>query len=152
LRYASSSDLDRPRHSVQPTRFRNWANSQASAAVRSTVIVTACSGILPPLASAFYETRRYDFNIRERNLGMIVVEDLRKLLESLVTPDLKTVIAEVKSNENSSKLRDDALSAKIDNKFELRSALLVANHATVMNALNLEKRIAAIEQKQGVAA
>ena len=83
---------------------------------------------------------------------MIVVADLRKLLESLVTPDLKTVIAEVKSNENSSKLRDDALSAKIDNKFELRSALLVANHATVMNALNLEKRIAAIEQKQGVAA
>jgi hypothetical protein len=83
---------------------------------------------------------------------MSVVEDLRKLLEDLVTPDLKELRASLKANDESSKLRDDALSAKIDNKFELLSALIVANHATVMNALNLEKRIAAIEQKQGVAA
>lgn len=83
---------------------------------------------------------------------MSVIDDIRKLLEDLVTPDLKAVRASVTANEDLSKLRDEALAAKMDQKFELLSALIVANHATVMNALNLEKRIAAIEQKQGVAA
>lgn len=76
---------------------------------------------------------------------MSVVEDLRKSLEGLVTPDIKALRTEIKSNESTSQLRDDALSAKIDNKFEMLSALIIANHATVMNALSLEKRIAAIE-------
>ena len=75
---------------------------------------------------------------------MSVVEDLRKLLEELVTLDLKAIRVEAKSNEESSKLRDEALSAKIDTKFELVSALMVANHATVMNALSLSQQESAI--------
>lgn len=59
---------------------------------------------------------------------MSVVDDLRKLLEDLVIPDLKAVRAEVKANAETSKLRDEALSTKIDSKVEPLSALIV-DHA-----------------------
>ena len=56
------------------------------------------------------------------------VEDIRKLLEDVVTPDLKAVRADVRGDEESSKLRDEALSVKIDAKFEIWSTLIV-DHA-----------------------
>ncbi len=50
---------------------------------------------------------------------MSTVEDLRKSLEKLVIPDLQALKGAVEANEKASKLRDDALSEKIDQKFDV---------------------------------
>ena len=81
---------------------------------------------------------------------MGTVEDVRKAIQDLVAPDLQALKAEIKSVDEMSKLRDEALSAKIDSKFELIMAKMEANHATVMNALNIDRRLEALEQKAPV--
>ena len=44
-------------------------------------------------------------------------------------------------------MRDDALPAKIDSKYELLSAKMDANQPTILNVLSMEKRMEAIERK-----
>lgn len=83
---------------------------------------------------------------------MSMIDDLRKLIQDLIAPDLKSIQSKLDGNENVSKLRDEALSAKIDSKFELVISKMDANQATVMNALNIDKRVEAIERKTVAAA
>ncbi len=97
---------------------------------------------------------------------MSTVEDLRKSLEKLVIPDLQALKGAVEANEKASKLRDDALSEKIDQKFDLLaqriselsekvdlkleriSTRMEAIHAMVMTTLSLEFRMASLERNQ----
>jgi hypothetical protein len=109
---------------------------------------------------------------------MGVIEDVRKVVQDLVTPDLKAQAALIHGNESNSKLRDEALSAKIDAqgaaltaKIDAQGETLAAkiderynslrdliegsiralnakvdsNHATVIYALNIDKRLEALE-------
>jgi len=78
-------------------------------------------------------------------VGMI--DDIRKLLQDLISPEFKALQAQVKANDDASKQRDDALSAKMDRKFEMVIAKMDANHATILNALNIDKRVEAIERQ-----
>jgi len=74
---------------------------------------------------------------------MSVIDDTRKLLQDFVTPEFQSLKAELKSVEEKSKLRDDALSDKIDLKFDL----LVAKIDGLSASLNLDRRVEAIERK-----
>ncbi|MDQ2924742.1 MAG: hypothetical protein M3R43_04195 [Acidobacteriota bacterium] len=85
-------------------------------------------------------------------MGMI--EDIRKLLQDLVTPEFKSLQTQVKANDEASKLRDEALSAKmdmlaksVDSKFELVLNRMDAQHAMVINSLNIDKRVEVIERQ-----
>jgi hypothetical protein len=85
---------------------------------------------------------------------MGAIEDVRKVIQDLIAPDLKAIQAQIKGAEEASHLRNDALSAKIDNlsekmdrKFEIVFAKMEANHASIIYALNIEKRVEAIERK-----
>ncbi|HZL28843.1 MAG TPA: hypothetical protein VFC39_20125 [Acidobacteriaceae bacterium] len=76
-----------------------------------------------------------------------MIDDIRKLLQDLISPEFKALQAQVKANDDASKQRDDALSAKMDRKFEMVIAKMDANHATILNALNIDKRVEAIERQ-----
>jgi hypothetical protein len=96
---------------------------------------------------------------------MGTIDDSRKLLQDLVTPDLKAIHAQLKSiDENSkfrddaltasiahfeatSKLRDDALAASLASKIELLLARMDAQRSTVMNALAIDKRLENVERQ-----
>ena len=78
-------------------------------------------------------------------MGMI--DDIRKLLQDLISPEFKALQAQVKANDDASKQRDDALSAKMDRKFEMVIAKMDSNHAPILNALNIDKRGEAIERQ-----
>jgi hypothetical protein len=86
---------------------------------------------------------------------MGVIEDVRKVVQDLVTPDLKAEAKLIRGNEASSKLRDDALSAEIRSLREFievsnraLNAKIDSNHATVIYALNIDKRVEAVERNQ----
>jgi len=76
-----------------------------------------------------------------------MIDDIRKLLQDSISPEFKALQAQVKANDDASKQRDDALSAKMDRKFEVVIAKMDANHATILNALNIDKRVEAIERQ-----
>jgi hypothetical protein len=50
------------------------------------------------------------------------------------------------SLEQSSQLKFEALAEKMDSRFNALSAKIDANHATVINALNIDKRLEALER------
>jgi hypothetical protein len=74
---------------------------------------------------------------------MSVIDDTRKLLQDFVTPEFQSLKAELKSVEEKSKLRDDALSQKIDLKFDL----LVEKIDRLAASLNLDRRLEAVEKR-----
>ena len=87
---------------------------------------------------------------------MGVIEDVRKVVQDLVTPDLKALSARMDSLEESTKLKFEALSEKMDARFNALAALMDvnyralnakidSNHATVINSLNIDKRLEAPE-------
>lgn len=53
----------------------------------------------------------------------------------------------MKANDGASKLRDEALSAKMDSKFELVLNRMDAQYAMVINSLNIDKRVEVIERQ-----
>ena len=78
---------------------------------------------------------------------MGTTDDIRKLLQDLVTPDLKVIDARLRSIDENSKLRDDALAASFALKVELFLARMDAQHSTVMNALAIDKHFENLERQ-----
>ena len=78
---------------------------------------------------------------------MGAIEDVRKVIQHLVAPKLKSLKEQIKGIDERSKLRDEALSAKIDSKFDLLVAKIETNHQAMIFALNIDKRVEAIERK-----
>jgi hypothetical protein len=92
------------------------------------------------------------------------VEDVRKVIQDFVAPDLKALSAKLEAGDAASKQRDESLSTKIDAlsdrvdlkfeavlakmdlDFKFLAAKIDANHATVMNALTIDKRLDALER------
>ena len=99
---------------------------------------------------------------------MGVIEDVRKVIQDLVTPDLKALAARQDSSEENTTLRFAALSEKMDSRFSTLSektdakfaaliekmdsrfnalsAKIDANHVTVIHSLNIDKRLEALER------
>jgi hypothetical protein len=91
---------------------------------------------------------------------MGVIEDVRKVVQDLVAPELKSLAIMVESGEHESKLRDESLAkeAKLRDemthvKLEALSAKMDYQYASIMNALNLDKRLEVLERdKQSASA
>jgi len=98
---------------------------------------------------------------------MSVIEDVRKVFQDLVAPELKSLSVKLDGLEREMKVRDEmtqtkleALSAKIDSgerlthaKQEALSAKMDAQYASIMNALDLDKRVGLLERdKQSASA
>jgi len=83
---------------------------------------------------------------------MGAVEDIRKVIQDLVTLDLKAMDARVVALEQKFDLKFDLLDKKIDCKSELLqsdirnlTAIVAANQAAIMHALDIDRRVERIE-------
>jgi hypothetical protein len=76
------------------------------------------------------------------------VEDLRKVVQDLVAPDLKALAVRVEALEKS--MRDKFASAEdlARARHETVLATIASSHASIMGALEMEKRIAKLETSQ----
>ncbi len=86
---------------------------------------------------------------------MSVIEDVRKVVQDLVAPDLKAIDARLTGLEKSLNARSDAIVTKLDALDQIsrgrHEALLSAlkalegkvdsNHAAVLHALDIDKRL-----------
>jgi hypothetical protein len=98
-------------------------------------------------------------------MTMGTIDDVHKVIQDLVAPEMKSLHVEIKRVDETSKLRDDALSAKIDAlsdkmdikfealsdkmdlKFDLVMTKMEANQAALLYAASIDKRLEAIERK-----
>jgi hypothetical protein len=85
---------------------------------------------------------------------MSAIDDVRKVIQDLVAPELKSLHVELKRVDETSKLRDEALSDKMDIKFEalsdrmdLKFDLVMTKMEAIQAALLIDKRLEAIERK-----
>lgn len=83
---------------------------------------------------------------------MGAVEDLRKLLQDVISPDLKAIEAQVHALDKSIAQQVNALDRKIDLTRDLLLAelktmatIVAANHATLTHALDIDRRLERIE-------
>ncbi len=91
---------------------------------------------------------------------MSVAEDVRKVFQDLVAPELKSLTVKLDNFERESKLRDEALAAKMDSserlthaKLEALSAKMDAQYQSLLYSLNLDKRVEMLERdKQSASA
>ncbi len=105
--------------------------------------------------------------MKVRGRAMSVIEDVRKVVQDLVAPELKSLSVKLDGLEREMKVRDEmtqtkleALSTKIDSgerlthaKQEALSAKMDAQYASIMNALDLDKRVGLLERdKQSASA
>jgi TATA-binding protein-associated factor Taf7 len=100
---------------------------------------------------------------------MGTIDDVRKVIQDLVAPELKALSVQLDSYERESKLRDEALASRItsslelmlakletqNNKIEGQNAKLEAINAkmesqyiSIMNALNLDRRVESLERER----
>ena len=74
---------------------------------------------------------------------MSVVDDTRKLLQDIVSPDLKALTARVEALERSMK---DSFT-DVNRRFDSAEALASVRHRALMDLLDLNRRVALIENK-----
>jgi hypothetical protein len=89
---------------------------------------------------------------------MSVIEDVRKVVQDLVSPELKSLAVRLDRFASESKLRDENLAAKIDSgerltdaKLEALNAKMDFQYASIMNALNLDRRVEVLERDKQAA-
>jgi hypothetical protein len=96
-----------------------------------------------------------------------VVEDVRKVIQDVVTPELKSLSVKLDGFEREAKLRDEnlandakirgeltqvklgALGARLDgmnSKMDGMSAKMDAQYSSIMNALDLSRRVETLER------
>jgi hypothetical protein len=87
-------------------------------------------------------------------MTMSAIDDVRKVIQDLVAPELKSLHVELKRVDETSKLRDEALSDKMDIKFEalsdrmdLKFDLVMTRMEAIQASLLIDKRLEAIERK-----
>ena len=78
-------------------------------------------------------------------VSMGAIDETRKLLQDLVTPDLKALDARVLALEQKMDLKFDHLDKKVDLKFDLLTATMAANQASIMHYLDIERRLERLE-------
>ncbi len=86
------------------------------------------------------------------------VEDVRKVIQDLVSPDLKTLTARMEAHEKEMKMRFDqaeqvelerfaAAEKMATRRHETALAVAAANHAFLLNAIDMDKRLARLESE-----
>jgi hypothetical protein len=75
---------------------------------------------------------------------MGAVEDVRKLLQDIVTPDLKAIEAQVHALDKKIDLTRDLLLAEL----KTLATIVAANHATLTHALDIDRRLERIENER----
>jgi hypothetical protein len=83
----------------------------------------------------------------ERLMGN--VEDFRKVVQDLVAPDLKALEARISALEREMNLRFVSAEQLASSRHETVLAAMAAHHASIMNALEMEKRLARLESERG---
>jgi uncharacterized membrane-anchored protein len=98
---------------------------------------------------------------------MGVIEDVRKVVQDLVAPELKSLSVQLDRIESESKLRDESLAKELrardelmlarletqSAKFEAFGAKMDYQYASIMNALNVDRRLEVLERdKQSASA
>jgi hypothetical protein len=87
---------------------------------------------------------------------MSVIEDVRKVIQDLVAPELKSLSVQLNGFERELKVRDELTQAKLETmraKMEALGAKMDAQYASIMNALDLDKRVGLLERdKQSASA
>ncbi len=78
---------------------------------------------------------------------MGVVEDVRKVLQDVVSPDLKALDARVAALEKRLDIRLEALEERISGKIDKLSDRVDSNDASVMHALDIDRRMERIENQ-----
>ena len=77
---------------------------------------------------------------------MGVIEDVRKVVQDLVAPDLKAISARLDALEKISTARHAELLARID----VVVNTVASNHASILNALEIDKRLERLENQNSV--
>jgi capsule polysaccharide export protein KpsE/RkpR len=72
------------------------------------------------------------------------IEDLRKVIQDFVAPDLRALSARIDGLEKTINARFDAANTR----FDAMAATMAANHAAMMQALDLERRLAKLESQR----
>jgi len=68
---------------------------------------------------------------------MGVIEDVRKVIQDLVAPELKSLAVEVRAGRDESKLRDELILTKLELRMDALTAKMDAQYLSIMNALDL---------------
>ncbi len=77
-----------------------------------------------------------------------VVEDVRKVVQDLVAPDLKAIAERLKAMEAINEARHHEMLAKI----ETATTIQTARYEAIMKSLDIDKRLEKIEARQAVPA
>jgi hypothetical protein len=84
---------------------------------------------------------------------MGVIEDVRKVVQDLVAPELKSLAVRLDRFASESKLRDELILTKLDLRMDALTAKMDAQYLSIMNALYLNRRVELLERdKQGASA
>jgi hypothetical protein len=84
---------------------------------------------------------------------MGVIEDVRKVVQDLVAPELKSLAVKLEKIDSESKLRDEITRDLLSARLDALSAKMDAQYASIMNALDLNRRVESLERdKQSASA
>ena len=77
---------------------------------------------------------------------MGVIEDVRKVIQDMVAPELKSLAVEVRSFREESRMRDEMTRDLLGARIDALSAKMDAQYASIMNALDLNRRVESLER------
>jgi hypothetical protein len=76
------------------------------------------------------------------------VEDVRKVIQDFVAPDMKAISARIDALEKGMNLRFTSAEQMAAARQETVMAAMSAHHASIMNSLEMEKRLARLESER----
>jgi hypothetical protein len=76
------------------------------------------------------------------------LEDARKIIQDLLAPDLKALAVRVENLENEMARRFTSAEDVAKSRHETILATIAASHASIMGALEMEKRLTKLETQQ----
>jgi hypothetical protein len=79
------------------------------------------------------------------------VEDVRKVIQDFVAPDLKALEARLTALEKEVKTGFEQVEKLAALRHETVMTTIAANQATIMNTLDMERRLARLESERGKA-
>jgi hypothetical protein len=82
---------------------------------------------------------------------MGVIENVRKVKHDLVVLELKSLAVEVRAARDESRMRDEMTRDLLSAKMDAMSARTEAQYASIMNALDLGRRLDALERDKQAA-
>jgi len=82
---------------------------------------------------------------------MGVIDDVRKVIQDLVAPELKSLAVEVRAARDESKARDEMTRDLLGARIDALSAKMDAQYTSIMSALDLNRRVETMERSKQTA-